>query len=103
MRIKNDAEILDLVMSMYNMLQYSSNYSDTTGSLWFYSKDEATDFNADITYNNDFQSFKYKTILTRSTAAANRILENATITVPLEYLSNFWCSLEMPLSYCKIN
>ena len=32
----NDAEDLDLVMPMYNFREYSSNYSDTTGSLWFY-------------------------------------------------------------------
>ena len=33
---------------MYNPIEYSSNYFETTGSLWFYSKDEATDFNANI-------------------------------------------------------
>ena len=37
----DDAEDLGLVMPMYNLFQFSSNYSDTTGSLWFYSKDEA--------------------------------------------------------------
>ena len=35
----DDAEDLDLVMSMYNLLEYSWNYSDTTGILWFYLKD----------------------------------------------------------------
>ena len=34
---------------MNNLIEYSSNYSETTGSLWFYSKDEATEFNNDIT------------------------------------------------------
>ena len=33
-------ENLDLVMPMYNLIEYSSNYYETTGSLWFYSKDE---------------------------------------------------------------
>ena len=47
-----DAEDLDLVMMMYRLLEYSSNYSDMTGSLWFCSKDEATDFNANIGENN---------------------------------------------------
>ena len=37
----DDAEDLGLVMLMYNMIEYSSNYSDTTVSLWFYSKDKA--------------------------------------------------------------
>ena len=47
-------EDLDLVMSMCNLLEYSSHYSETTESLWFYSKDEATNFNADIGNNNNF-------------------------------------------------
>ena len=48
----DDAEDLDLVMPMYNLIEYSSNYSETTGNFWFYSKDEATNFNADIANNN---------------------------------------------------
>ena len=55
----DDAEDLDLVMSMYNLIKYSSHYSDTTGSLWFYWKDEATNFNADIANIDNFKSFKY--------------------------------------------
>ena len=47
-------------MPMYNLIEYSSNYSETTGSLWFFSKDEATDFNADIVNTTDFESFKYR-------------------------------------------
>ena len=43
-------------MQMYNLLEYSSNHSDTTGSLWFYSKEEATNFKADIIDGNDFKS-----------------------------------------------
>ena len=65
----DDAEDLDLVMSMYSLIEYSSNYSETTGSLWFYSKDEATDFNADIANDNNFKSFKYKTTLLENTKA----------------------------------
>ena len=99
----DEAEDLDLVMPMYNLIEYSSNYSETTGSLWFYSKDEATDFNADIANDNSFKSFKYKAKLLGNTKAqpnpnhANGILNNATIVVPLKYLSNVWRSLEMPL------
>ena len=55
----DDAKDLDLVMPMSNLTEYSSNYSETTGSLWFYSKDEATNFNAGITNSNDVKSFKY--------------------------------------------
>ena len=45
----DDVEDLDLVMPMYNLIQYSSNYSETAVILWFYSKDEAINFNGDIT------------------------------------------------------
>ena len=55
----DDAEDLDLVMPMYNLIEYSSNYSETTGSLWFYSKSEATHFNIDIINDNHFKSFMY--------------------------------------------
>ena len=48
----NDAEDLDLALPMYNLIEYNSNYSEATGSLWFYSKDEATNFNADIANTN---------------------------------------------------
>ena len=56
----HDAEDLDLVMPMYNLIEYSSDYFETTGSLWFYSKNGATDFNANIANIDDFISFKYK-------------------------------------------
>ena len=39
-----DAEDLELVMSMYNLIEHRSNYSEATGTLWFYSKDEPTDY-----------------------------------------------------------
>ena len=56
----DDAENLDLVMPMYNLIEYISNCSDTTGSLWFYWKDEKTNFNAVIANDNNFKPFKYK-------------------------------------------
>ena len=58
----DDVEDLDLVMSMYNVIEYSSNYSKTTGSLWFNSKDEATDFNNNIKNTDDFKFFKKLTM-----------------------------------------
>ena len=85
-------------------MEYSSNYSETTGRLSFYSKDEATDFNADIANTNDFKSFKYRATLLENTEAngANRILKNATNNMSLKYLSNFWRPLEMTLINCKV-
>ena len=93
---------------MYNLVQYSSNNSETTGSLWFRSKDEACNFNNNIANTDNYKSFKYKVKLLENTVAepapnaANEILRNATIAVPLKYLSNFWRSLEMSLINCKI-
>ena len=50
-------------------VEYSTNYSETTGSLWFYSKDEATNINADIANTNNFKSFKCKAKLLENTEA----------------------------------
>ena len=60
--------------------------------LWFYSKDQATDFNADITNTNNFESFMHKAKLLENSEpdGTNGILKNAIITVPLKYLNNFW-------------
>ena len=101
----NDAEELDLVMSMYNLRGYSSNYSETAGSSWFYSKDEAANFNADIASDNNFKSVKIKAKLLGNTFAdgVNGILKNATIAVSLKNLSNFWRSFEMPFINAKLN
>ena len=72
---------------MYNLIEYSSNYSETTGTLWFYSK---------VANTNNFKSFKYKAKLLGKTVAqdtpnqANGIPKDATIAVPLKYLRHFW-------------
>ena len=66
---------------MYNPVEYSLNYSQGTGSLWYYSKDEATNFNNNIANTNNFKSFKNKAKLLENTVGqhnpnhANRILE----------------------------
>ena len=62
-----NAENLDIVMPMYNFLEYSKNYSKTPGSLWNYYKDEPNNpphnnYNADSVTNS--ASFKYKTSIT---------------------------------------
>ena len=69
------------------LIEYSSNYNDTTESLWFYSKNEETSFNDDIANNNDIKSFEYETRLLRNAEAdrANEILRNATIDVSLKH------------------
>ena len=80
---------------MHNLIEYSSNYSETTASAWFYSKDEATGFNNEIDNTDDFKSFKFKAKLLENTVAqsapnqSNGIPKNAAIAVLLKYLSNF--------------
>ena len=89
---------------MYNLIESISNYSETTESLLFYSKDEATVFNVYIANDNNFKPFKYKAKLLGNTEAdnANGILKNAIIAIPLKYLSNFRISVKMTLINCKV-
>ena len=88
---------------MYNLLEYSKNYSKTSGSLWNYYRDELTDeTNGDNALNKNIinsKCFKYKARTTGSTynAAATtgdydvnkESTKNVEITVPLKHLSNF--------------
>ena len=89
---------------MYNVIKHSSNYSETTESLWFYSKNESINFNADIANDNNFKSFKYwaKLLGNKVGNGAHEILRNATIAVSLKYLSNVWRSLKMALINFKV-
>ena len=70
---------------MYNLIRYHVSYSETTGGLWFYSKDEAANFNADIVNDNNFEFCEYKAKLIGNTVdqpnpnKANVILKNTTI------------------------
>ena len=47
---------------MYNLIEYSDNYTDTSGSLWQFKRDKVPNNNADLTIDN-YQSFKYKPAL----------------------------------------
>ena len=96
-------------MAMYNLIEYSDNYSDTSGSLWQFKRDEVPVNNADLSIDNS-KSSKYNTALVGKTADAddnnnniNNSVKNTKIIVSLKYLSNFWRSLEMPLINCKIH
>ena len=102
---------------MYNLLEYSKNYSKTSGSLWNYYRDKLTDETND---NNgptknviNSRSFKCKTSITGNTynvtagtRGYNRNKEGTReveIAVPLKYLSNFWRALDMPISSCEVS
>ena len=85
---------------MYNLIEYSDNYSDTLGSLWQFKSDDVPAYNADLTVN-DSQSFKYKAAYVGKTANYND--GKSSVVVPLKYLSNFRRSFEMPLINCKVH
>ena len=102
------AENLDIVMPMYNLIEYSDNYQDSSATLYQYKRDEPPENNAvaDLTANNS-DSFKYKIKLlgniNQLAADAARVGRlNVKVVVPLKYLSNFFRSLEMPLINCKM-
>ena len=90
----DDANFINITMPMYNLIEYSDNYSDTSGSLWDFKRDEIVN-NANVTNDNNASSFKYK-------AKTNGTKKGVKIAVPLIYLSNFWRSLEMPLINCRV-
>ena len=91
----DDAKDLDIVTSMYNLTEYSDNYSETSGSLWKYCKDiPAVDNNntiANFTNNNLTDSFNFKGKITGQTG--NDGTKNVEIMVLIKYFSNFWRTL----------
>ena len=97
------AENINITMPMYNLIEYSDNYSDTFGSLWQFKKDE-TDRENNIEADNS-SSFKYNASLIGNTVADGadrRKKEDVKIAVTLKYFSNFWKSLEMPWINCLL-
>ena len=76
---------------MHKLIEYSDNYSDTSGSLWQFKRAEVPVDNDYLTTDN-FQSFKYKAFPVRKTKDAvggtNSSVKDAKIVVPLKYLSN---------------
>ena len=103
----DNAEDLDVVMPMYNLLEYSKNYKKTTGSLWNYYRDEPSN-----PLSSNSESFKFKTIIRENTYNigtgepgydVNKVGKKETkIVVPLKRLRNFWRTLNIPLINCEI-
>ena len=92
----DNAQDINIIMPMYNTIEYSGNYSETSVSLWQYYAD---DLNDNI---ENSESFKYKIKITGKTPD-NGNTKDVEIVVPLRYLSNFWRTLEMPLINCEVN
>ena len=92
----DNAQDIDMVMPMYNLMEYGNSYSKTSGRLWQYYKDEPNDNLANS------ESFKSKVKITVNTPAGGNT-QDVKIIVPLQYLSNFWRTLEIPLINCEVS
>ena len=88
------AEDIDIVMPMYDLIEYSDFYWKTFGSLWQYYKDKPN--------YNLAQSFKSKVKITGRTPAYGNT-KDVEIILPLKYLSYFWRTLEMLLINSEVN
>ena len=89
----DNAEDLDVVMPMYNLLKYSKNYRKITGSLWNYYRDEpnsSTD-NNNITHSIlNSKRFDCKASFMENAVTHNNLTKNdVEVFVPLKHLSNF--------------
>ena len=89
----DNAKDIDIAMPMYNLIEYSDNFAKTSGSLWQYFKDQPDD-NDDM---DESKSFKSKIKITGKTPDDDNE-KDVEIMAPLKYLSNFWRTLEMPLT-----
>ena len=92
----DNAQDINILTLMYNFIEYSDNYSDTSGNLWQYYKDDPNDNIAQS------ESFKFKIKITGKTIAAGNT-KDVEIIVPLKHLSNLWRTFEMPLINFEFN
>ena len=101
----DNAEDLDVVMPMYNLLEYIKNYRKTTGSLWNYYRDEPNSSTADnITHSIlNSESFDYKASFMENRVTHDNLTKNyVKVVVTLKHLSNFWRHLDIPLINCEV-
>ena len=109
----DDAEDLDIVMPMYNLLEYRKNYRKTIGSFYNYYRDElgGNANNNDNTVNSN--TFRYKNKITGNiynvVAGADGYIANKNgtqkieLAISLKYLGNFWRALKIPFISCEVS
>ena len=106
-----NAEYIDIVMPMYNLIEYNDNHSKTSGNFWQYCQEIPAVNNAgnivDFNGVNATDSFNVKAKMLiqkmlKTGQANNDGIINIEIMFPLKYLSNFWETLEMPLINCEV-
>ena len=99
------ADDLDIVMPMYNLLEYSKNYRKTIGLLYNYYRDELSNDADDNNFNDikvvNSNTFKYKNKIINNTNDAGT--KDIELVMPLKYLGNFWRSLNIPLISCEVS
>ena len=123
-----DADDLDIVMPMYNLLEYSKNYRKTIGSLYNYYRDELNDVgnlnnfaNNNVVSSNSFQcknkiignTYNVDSTIVPAAGGArvanpnydanNSGKKNVELAIPLNYLGNFWRALDIPLISCEVS
>ena len=123
-----DADDLDVVMPMYNLLEHSKNYRKTIGSLYNYYRDELSDNANDDNFGNikvvNSNTFKYKNKIIGNTYDVDARIPNpdgagqidnpiyiankngtqeVELAIPLKYLGNFWRALNIPLISCEVS
>ena len=123
-----DADDLDIIMPMYNLLEYSKNYRKTIGSLYNYYRDE-------LNYDADNNNFANNNVVSSNTFNdKNKIIGNTynvdstivpaaggarvanpdydgnnsgkksiELAIPLKYLGNFWRALNIPLISSEVS
>ena len=119
-----DADDLDIVMPIYNLLEYSKNYRKTIGSLYNYYRDELSDDADDNIKVVNLNTFKYKNKIIGNTYDVDARIPNpdgagqidnpiynvnkngaqeVELAIPLKYLGNFWRALNIPLISCEVS
>ena len=122
-----DADDLDIVMPMYNLLEYSKNYRKTIGSLYNYYRDELSNYDNDNNFGNikvvNSNTFKYKNKIIGNAYDVDARIPNpdgarqidnpiynvnkngtpeVELAIPLKYLGNFWRA-NIPLISCEVS
>ena len=126
--LTEDADDLDIVMPMFNLLEYSKNYRKTIGSLDNYFTDELSNNDDDNNFGNikvvNSNTFKYKNKIIGNTydvdaripnpdragqidnpiyIANKNGMQEVELAIPLKYLGNFWRALDIPLISCEVS
>ena len=123
-----DADDLDIVMSMYHLLEYSKNYRKTIGSFYNYYRDELSNDADDNNFDNikvvNSNTFKYRNKIIGNAYDVDARIPNpdgagqidnpiynvnkngkqeVELAIPLKYLGNFWRALNIPLISCEVS